>query len=106
MQFPSVIIDILSETAIPKNERFFCLTHRQSYVKLADLLFCLAGNIFKVTTFELQFNRKDLAEMAGMSTERVIRTLTKFQDDRLINNTGKRFEIIKPEGFLKICQLG
>lgn len=105
-QFASVIIDILSETAIQKNERFFCLTHRQSYGKLADLLLCLAGNIFKDTTFDLPLNRKDLAELAGMSTESVIRTLKKFQDDGLIKNTGKKFEIIDPDGLLKICELG
>lgn len=105
-QFATAIIEILSETAVQKNERFFCLTHRQSYGKLADLLLCLAGNIFKDTSFDLPLTRKELAELAGMSTESVIRTLKKFQDDGLINNTGKRFEIIDPEGLLRICQLG
>lgn len=104
--FATAVIDILSETAMQKNERFFCLTHRQSFGKLADLLLCLAGNIFKDTVFELPITRKDLAELAGMSTESVIRTLKKFQDDGLIKNTGKRFEIIDPEGLFKICQLG
>lgn len=104
--FATSIIDILGETAIQKNERFFCLTHRQSFGKLADLLLCLAGNIFKDTSFELPITRKDLAELAGMSTESVIRTLKKFQDDGLINNTGKKFEIIDPEGLLRICELG
>jgi len=104
--FAIAIIDILSETATQKNERFFCLTNRQSFGKLADLMLCLAGNIFKDTAFDLPITRKDLAELAGMSTESVIRTMKKFQDDGLIKNTGKRFEIIDPEGLLKICELG
>lgn len=104
--FATAIIDILSETAIQKNERFFCMTHRQSFGKLADLLLCLAGNIFKDTSFDLPLSRKELAELAGMSTESVIRTLKKFQDDKLIKMTGKKFEISDPEGLLKICQLG
>lgn len=105
-QFAAAIIDILSETAIQKNERFFCLTNRQSYGKLADLLLCLSGNIFKDSQFDLFLSRKELAELAGMSTESVIRTLKKFQEDKLIKLTGKNFKITDPEGLLKICKLG
>lgn len=104
--FAGAIIDILSETAIQKNERFFCLTHRQSFGKLADLLLCLAGNIFKNANFDLPLTRKELAELAGMSTESVIRTIRKFQDDGLIKTNGKNFEILDPEGLLRICELG
>ena len=105
-QFAAAIIDILSETAIQKNERFFCLTHRQSFGKLADLLLCLAGNIFKNANFDLPLTRKELAELAGMSTESVIRTIKKFQDDGLIVTNGKNFDIIDPDGLLRICELG
>lgn len=104
--FATAIIDILSENAIQKNERFFCLTHRQSYGKLADLLLCLAGNIFMNANFDLPLTRKELAELAGMSTESVIRTIKKFQDDGLIQTNGKNFEILDPEGLLRICELG
>ncbi len=104
--FATAIIDILSANSIQKNERFFCLTHRQAYGKLADLLMCLAGNIFRNQKFLLPLTRKDLAELAGMSTESVIRTMKKFQDDKLIVSTGKTIEIINPDGLLRICELG
>ncbi len=104
--FAAAIIDILGENSIQKNERFYCLTHRQSYGKLADLLLCLAGNIFRTQKFVLPLTRKELAELAGMSTESVIRTMKKFQDDKLITSNGKTIEIINPEGLLKICELG
>jgi len=105
-QFASSIIDVLSEVAIQKNGRFFCLTHRQAYGKLADLILCLAGNIFKTEKFELLLSRKELAELAGMSTESTIRTLKKFQEDNLIRITGKTFEVIDADGLMRICQLG
>jgi len=105
-RFASAIIDVLSEVAIQKNGRFFCLTHRQAYGKLADLILCLAGNIFKTEKFNLSLSRKELAELAGMSTESVIRTLKKFQEDGLIKITGKTFEVIDGEGLMKICHLG
>ncbi len=104
--FASSLIDVLSEVAIQKNGRFFCLTHRQSYGKLADIILCLAGNIFKTDKFELLLSRKELGELAGMSTESVIRTLRKFQEDGLINMSGKTMEVKDAEGLMKICQLG
>jgi len=105
-KFASSIINILCEISIQKNGRFFCLSHRQSYGKLADILLCLAGNIFKTDKFDLSLSRKELAELSGMSTESVIRTLKNFQDDGMIKITGKTFEVINPEGLMKICQLG
>ena len=105
-RFASAIIDVLCEVAIQKNGRFFCLTHRQAFGKLADIILCLAGNIFKTDKFELTLSRKELAELAGMSTESVIRTLKKFQDDGLIKITGKTFEVIDAEGLMRICHTG
>ncbi|MFK5857558.1 MAG: Crp/Fnr family transcriptional regulator [Bacteroidota bacterium] len=105
-KFASAIIDVLCEISIQKNGRFFCLTHRQSYGKLADILLCLAGNIFNTDKFDLSLSRKELAELSGMSTESVIRTLKHFQDDGLIKITGKTFEVIDPDGLMRICQLG
>jgi CRP-like cAMP-binding protein len=105
-KFAAEIINILSENTNQINSRFFCMTQRQSYGKLADLLLCLAGRIFKTSIFELHLTRKELAELAGMSTESVIRILKKFQEEKLINITGKTFEISDPEGLQRICDLG
>jgi len=105
-RFASAIIDFLSEVSVQKNNRFFCLTHRQSYGKLADILLCLAGNIFKTDNFDLALSRKELAELSGMSTESVIRTLKHFQEDGLIEIKGKSFTVLNPAGLMKICQLG
>jgi len=105
-QFASAIVDVLCETSIQKNRRFFCLTHRQSYGKLADIILCLASNIFKQDEFDLAMSRKELAELSGMSTESVIRTLKHFQEDGLIELTGKSFKVIDPDGLYKVCQLG
>lgn len=105
-QFGLAIIRILSEISQQKNERFFGLTHRQSFGKLADLLLCISGNIFKSEKFYLPLSRKEIAELAGLSTESVIRTLKKFQDDKLISVTGKTIEILDYEGLSKVFRLG
>ncbi len=105
-KFASEIINILSENTNQINSRFFGMTHRQSYGKLADLILCLASRIFKNEKFELLLTRKELAELAGMSTESVIRILKKFQDENFIKITGKTFEILDVDGLQRICELG
>ena len=104
--FASKVISILGENSNQINNRFFCLTHRQSYGRLADLLLCLAGRVFKANKFELDLTRKELAELAGMSTENVIRILKKFQDDNYIKITGKTFELLDVDGLQRVCDLG
>ena len=105
-EFGLAVIRILSEISNQKNERFFGLLNRQSFGKLADLLLCMSGNIFHDNKFELPLSRKEIAELAGMSTESVIRTLKNFQADNLITMDGKTIEIIDFDGLVKICQLG
>lgn len=104
--FGFAVIKILSQISYQKNERFFGLTHRQSFGKLADLIICISSNVFYDNKFELPLSRKEIAELAGMSTESVIRTLKKFQDDKLITITGKTIEIIDFEGLTKVFRLG
>jgi CRP-like cAMP-binding protein len=104
--FASRIINIMSENANQINNRFFFMTHRQSYGRLADLLLCLSGNIFKAPKFDMNLTRKELAELAGMSTENVVRVLKSFQKDGLIELQGKSFIIINPEGLRRICTIG
>jgi CRP/FNR family transcriptional regulator len=104
--FAEKIINILSENANLINNRFFCLTNRQSYGRLADILLCLAGRVFKADKFQLDLTRKEIAELAGMSTESVIRILKKFQDERLIEMNGKVFEIKDSQALQRICNIG
>jgi CRP/FNR family transcriptional regulator len=104
--FASKVIGILSENSNQINNRFFCLTQRQSYGRLADLLLCLAGRVFKTDQFELDLTRKELAELAGMSTENVIRILKKFQDDKLIEMKGKNIQLHDMDALQRICDLG
>lgn len=104
--FASKVISILGENSNQINNRFFCLTHRQSFGRLADLLLCLSGRVFKTEKFELDLTRKELAELAGMSTENVIRILKKFQDDQLIDMNGRNIELKNLDALHKICDLG
>jgi CRP/FNR family transcriptional regulator len=105
-EFAAHIITILGENSQQINGRFFCLTNKQSYGRLADILLCLANRIFKSEQFDLHLTRKELAELAGMSTENVIRILKKFQDDNLIRIEGKALQILDFEGLQRISEHG
>jgi CRP/FNR family transcriptional regulator len=104
--FAKEVIEILSANSLQVYGRFFCLTHKQAYGRLADILLCLSDRIFKQSEFDLPLSRKDLAELSGMSSETVIRMLKKFNDEGLINMEGKNFKILDYDRLLRISETG
>jgi len=104
--FAKEIIDILGANSAQINGRFFCLTHKQSYGRLADILLCLSERIFLKSEFDLPLSRKDIAELSGLSPETVIRLLKKFTDDGLIHIDGKKFRLIDNPRLKRISEKG
>ena len=104
--FAKEVIDIFSANSVQVYGRFFCLTHKQAYGRLADILLCLSERIFKKSEFHLPLSRKDLAELSGMSSETVIRMLKKFNDDGLIEMNGKELKIVDYDRLLRISETG
>ncbi|MFN8206041.1 MAG: Crp/Fnr family transcriptional regulator [Bacteroidales bacterium] len=104
--FAKEVIEILSANNAQIYGRFFCLTHKQAYGRLADIILCLAERIFKQEEFILPLSRKDLAELSGMSSETVIRMLKKFHEDRLIFMEGKKFKVLDSQKLRMISETG
>lgn len=104
--FAKEVIDILSDNSIQIYGRFFCMTHKQAYGRLADILLCLSDRVFKSTEFELPLSRKELAELSGMSAETVIRMLKKFNEDGLIEMDGKKFQVLDYPRLQRISEAG
>ncbi len=104
--FAREMIDILSSNSVQLYGRFFCLTYKQAYGRLADIILCLGDRIFKKCEFDLPLSRKDLAELSGMSSETLIRMLKKFNDEGLISMEGKSFTILDHDRLLKISITG
>jgi CRP/FNR family transcriptional regulator len=105
-EFAKEVIGVLSGNSVQIYNRFFCLTHKQAYGRLADIILCLANRIFKTSEFELPLSRKDLAEISGMSPETVVRMLKKFNDDGLIRLDGKNFTVLDYEKLQLISEKG
>ena len=105
-EFAKSVIDILNAKSVQINSRFFCLTHKQSYGRLADIILCLADRVFKTREFDLPLSRKDLAELSTMSAETVIRMLKKFKEDNLIIIEGKKLKIVDYDRLKSISEKG
>lgn len=73
------------------------LTMKQLNGRLADALLYLADNVYQSDRFTMNLNRKDLAELSGMSTMSVVRTLQDFKKDGLIENSNHALKIIDKE---------
>jgi len=104
--FAKEVIDILSSNSVQIYGRFFCLTHKQAYGRLADILLCLSDRVFMNSEFDLPLSRKELAELSGMSSETVIRMLKKFNEDGLITMNGKRFKVLDYNRMKRISETG
>jgi CRP/FNR family transcriptional regulator len=105
-RFARDVIDILNANSVQIYGRFFCMTHKQAFGRLADILLCFADRIFKETEFDLPLTRKELAELSGMSSETVIRMLKKFHEEELIEMTGKKFKVLDYARLQKISISG
>jgi len=105
-QFASAIINVLCENSHQIYYRFFALSQKQSYGRLADILLCLSKRIYKNDTFELKLSRKELAELSNLSREKVIRILKEFKESNLISIKGKSLKIINIEELQKISDHG
>jgi len=105
-EFAKSVIDILSANSVQINNRFFCLSHKQSYGRLADILLCISDRVFNNKEFDLPLSRRDLGELSAMSPETVVRMLKKFKEDGLIEMDGKLIKIIDYERLIGISQKG
>jgi CRP/FNR family transcriptional regulator len=104
--FAKEVIDIIAANSVQMYGRFFCLTNKQSYGRLADIILCLSERVFKTSEFNLPLSRKDLAELSGMSQETVIRILKKFNEEGLIEMNGKKFKVVDFERMQRISETG
>ncbi len=74
--------------------------------RIAFILLFFADHIYENKHFELPISRKEIAQLIDMSTENVIRILSEFRKDGIINIEGKFITINQPERLQKIYDLG
>lgn len=74
--------------------------------RVASIILFFASSIYNSNTFELPVSRKEIAELVDMRTENVIRVMSEFRHDQLIDIEGKNITIKNLEALEKISKLG
>jgi len=74
--------------------------------RIAYILLLFSKHIYNADKFNLPISRKEVAELIDMSTENVIRVLSEFRKDRLIQIEGKSIEVLDMKRLEKIYDLG
>ncbi|MBE0661871.1 MAG: Crp/Fnr family transcriptional regulator [Bacteroidales bacterium] len=105
-EFANEVFNVQSAHAAQIYGRFYCLTQKQSYGRLADILLCLSDNVFGKNAFELNLSRREIAELSGMTEESAVRILKKFKENKLIATVGKTIEILDYERLQQISIKG
>jgi CRP-like cAMP-binding protein len=86
-------IRMLSKEVIDKEKELLNLAYNSVKKRVADGLIKYFDKYSQEYTKGLQIPREDLANIAGTSTESVIRTLSEFKKDGLITTEGKTIYI-------------
>jgi CRP/FNR family transcriptional regulator len=105
-EFATKMVGYLAEHSIITYGRFYCFTQKQTYGRFADIILCLANRIYKMDKFPMQLNRRELAELAGMSIESVARIMTRFKEENIVAELNGYLEITDKEKLLDISLKG
>lgn len=68
------------------------ISNKNMHGRLAEVLLYINRNEYKMVNYCI--TRKNLAELAGISVESVIRILSEFKNDQLIDYQGKRLRLL------------
>lgn len=85
---------------------FISLAYKQKESRIADIIIYLSSEIYKSNKFTLSLTRKEMAEFAGCSTENIIMTLSRWQNNDIISIEGKDIKIKNAEKLKQISKLG
>jgi CRP-like cAMP-binding protein/AmiR/NasT family two-component response regulator len=89
-------IKILSDNVTEKEDRLIKLAYNSVRKRVAEALIMLQNRYQKEgeVNFSMAIYREDLASIVGTSTETVIRTLSDFKDEKLIQISGSNITIL------------
>ncbi len=105
-RFAMMMFQVASEMFKKSVLNFISLAHKQKEGRIADIVLYLAAEVYHENSFLLSLTRKEVAEFAGCSTENVIMTLSKWQNEGIITIEGKKIEINDVEKLKHISKIG
>ena len=100
----SKFIKMLSDSVTEKEERLVKLAYNSVRKRLADALLLCRKRYMKADDeiFSMAIPREELASMVGTATETVIRTLSDFKEEKLVEVKNSVITILEPEKLLRL----
>ncbi len=105
-QFALDILKYISKVSDEIIRHTYAINSKNLRGRIAMILLDFANKHFQSDTFTLPVSRKELAELIDMTPENVIRILSEFRRDGLVNVKGKHIEILNRKMLEKIRDLG
>lgn len=96
------LIQLLSEDLLDAKEQLLNMAYGSVRKKTASTLYKFADKLQKDQEGRIHILRSDLASVAGMATETLIRTLSSFKKEGLIRIEDRNIQIMDLEGLRKI----
>ena len=104
--FAKVLLKDLSSSNMYMFDRLISQYQKQLPGKIADLIIYFSEYIYKSDHFDFPLTRNELAELAGTTKESLIRTLTEFKNDKIIDLDGKHVKINSKEIIRTLSKIG
>jgi len=99
MHVMKVFIKMLSDNIVEKEEQLVNLAYSSVRKRVAEALVLLQKryNNTPEKNFSISISREDLANLVGTATESLIRTLSDFKEEKLVEIKGSSITIVNPE---------
>ncbi|MEW5846194.1 MAG: Crp/Fnr family transcriptional regulator [Bacteroidota bacterium] len=105
-RFAIEICQLISRHSLFLINRLSGLLYKQLPGRVADLILYFADEIYGNNEFEFPVNRTELAELCGTTKESLIRTLSEFNHDRIIELERNRIKIVSYDILKTLSRLG
>ncbi len=101
------IVQMLAQDLKNAEERLAKIAQKSVRERLAETLLILREfyGTEKDQTLRAQLSRSDLAHYVGTATETVIRLLSEFKDEQLVDIQGRRIRLLNPRMLARIANL-
>ena len=98
--------DYFSEVGGDLISRLILFHQKNIKGKVAYVILYISERIYKTNRYMLPISRKEFGELAGMSSENVIRTLSEFNKEGLMKVKNRDVEILNKEALKRIANYG
>ena len=95
-------IKMLANNVQEKEDRLLKLAYGSLRERVAEALLSLQKEQKGDDVATISFSRDDLAALVGTATESLIRTLSDFKEEKLIETKGREISLVDPHGLEKV----